>query len=919
LPLHEEVRNPSGGRQDVAGHSPLAKPAMRAAVANIFLVVLAGLALFSSRQQYEQQALLTTQNLAQSLEVAVSGVLDKISMGVTAVAQEAERQLAAGGLRDAAINEYIDRQKELVPEIGAIRVVDANGDLRYGNALAASRATNVADREYFIRARESRNNEAIVSRPIVSRQTGSWVIVVARAIHRPDGKFAGLVSAVLPLDYFTRLFAPFDVGSKGLISIRDLDFGIIARKPEHEGVGRSVGNRTVSSNTVEYVRAHPDSGSYQTVVTLDGIDRRLSYRRTPRWPFIIFVGQATDDYLAPWHREVAVLSSLAALFALLSVLSTRSSYRTRRAELAAIDELRRSKEEVERSETRFRGLYDSTGDAVALLGPHGFIDCNFAALELFGVTSKEDLCARHPGDALSPPRQPCGSESRPLAEQKIAEAFAKGKLRFEWLHRRVDTGTVFPAEVLFTSMTLDRAPLIQAVIRDITERKQAEERIHHLAYFDALTKLPNRRLLMDRLSHALFAGARTRQYGLLMILDLDNFKSLNDTRGHDVGDHLLVEVAQRVVACVRQEDTVARLGGDEYVVLAEGLGEDESVVAGHAEQIAAKICRIVSLPNLVPGSGEPYHNTVSIGVTLFRGDAVSMEVLLKQADLALYQAKAAGRNAVRFFNPEMQSAINARAAMEAALRNGLQSREFALFYQPQYDSDGNLTGAEALLRWLPRGGGRPVPPADFIPLAEETGLIIPIGLWVTQTACAQLRAWADDPIARNLQIAVNVSPRQFRQSDFTGQVRTCLQMTGANPARLKLELTESVVLEDIDEVIGRMHELRQLGLTFSLDDFGTGFSSLSYLKRLPLDEVKIDQAFVRDVVSDPNDGAIVRAIVAMSRSLGITVIAEGVETRQQLDFLKNSGCDHYQGYLFGKPAPIEQWAQFLGERVPIAP
>jgi diguanylate cyclase (GGDEF)-like protein len=422
---------------------------------------------------------------------------------------------------------------------------------------------------------------------------------------------------------------------------------------------------------------------------------------------------------------------------------------------------------------------------------------------------------------------------------------------------------------------------------------------------------------MDRLSHAMQAGRRTRQYGLLMILDLDNFKSLNDTRGHDVGDRLLVEVAQRIVACVRQEDTVARLGGDEYVVLSEGLGEDEALVAGYAEQIATKICRMINLPNPASGSGESHHNTASIGVTLFRGDATSMDVLLKQADLALYQAKGAGRNTVRFFNPAMQSAIDTRTALEAALRNGLRLGEFALYYQPQFDDSRRMTGAEALLRWLP-AGGQPIAPADFIPLAEETGLIIPIGLWVMQTACAQLRAWADHPVGRNLKIAVNVSPRQFRQTDFTDQVRTCLEMTGANPARLKLELTESVVLERIEEVIERMRDLQSIGVSFSLDDFGTGFSSLSYLKRLPLDQVKIDQTFVRDVVSDPNDGTIVRAIVAMSHSLGIEVMAEGVETQEQLDFLKQSGCNHYQGFLFGQPLPIDEWDALLSDNALVA-
>lgn len=431
-----------------------------------------------------------------------------------------------------------------------------------------------------------------------------------------------------------------------------------------------------------------------------------------------------------------------------------------------------------------------------------------------------------------------------------------------------------------------------------------------LAFYDSLTGLPNRRLLMDRLGHALVASNRSREFGVLMILDLDNFKILNDTQGHDVGDRLLIEVAQRLVANVRQEDTVSRLGGDEYVVMLEGLGADEASAANQAEVIAEKIRRALNQPYAISKNGQTHNSTPSIGVTLFRGQDLSIDVLLKQADVALYQAKGAGRNAIRFFNPEMQAAIESRSAMEAALRNGLQQGEFQLFYQPQNDQDGRLTGAEGLLRWLPAHQA-PVSPAQFIPLAEETGLIIPLGLWVVQTACAQLRTWAESPRTRDFQIAINVSARQFRQPDFVEQLRDTLERSGANPALLRLELTESIVLENVEEVIDRMRQIKALGVTFSLDGFGTGFSSLAYLKRLPVDQVKIDETFVRDVASDPNDAAIVRAIIAMIRSLGIEVLAKGVETDVQLEFLKDSGCINFQGYLFGKPMSIGEWDRIL--------
>ena len=448
-----------------------------------------------------------------------------------------------------------------------------------------------------------------------------------------------------------------------------------------------------------------------------------------------------------------------------------------------------------------------------------------------------------------------------------------------------------------------------AFVEDITDRRRSEEEIRNLAYFDPLTRLPNRRLMLDRLGHAMTAGNRSREFGALMILDLDHFKSINDTQGHDVGDRMLLEVAQRVTACVRQGDTVSRLGGDEFVILLEALGEAEQVAATNAEKIADKIRLAINLPYQLGGSEAEYFNTTSIGLTLFCGQGDAAETLLKQADLALYQAKGAGRNAVRFFNPAMQLAIETRTTLAGALRRGLDKGEFRLHYQPQVDRDGRLIGAEALIRWLSADQGL-ISPAQFIPLAEESGLILLMGQWVLDTACAQLRVWSKDIHTRDLRLSVNVSARQFHQTDFVKHVRQSLLASGAEPARLKLELTESVVLDNVDVVVSRMRQMNALGVGFALDDFGIGYSSLSYLKRLPLDQVKIDQSFIRDIPGDPNDAAIVRAILAMSHSLGLDVIAEGVETEEQRDFLAQHDCQGYQGYLFSKPLPIEDFEQF---------
>ncbi len=446
---------------------------------------------------------------------------------------------------------------------------------------------------------------------------------------------------------------------------------------------------------------------------------------------------------------------------------------------------------------------------------------------------------------------------------------------------------------------------------DITERKQAEERIRELAFFDQLTLLPNRTLLLDRLKLAMAAGRQNGCYGALLFIDLDNFKTLNDTLGHDVGDVLLRLVAERLSACVPQGNTVARLGGDEFVVVLGELstrhGEASDRVAAVAGAILDALKRSYRFGDIV------HHCTASIGVTLFRGEQDSIDDLMKQADLAMYRSKAVGRNLVQFFDPALALAVKERMALEQDLRQAIDGQQFLLYFQAQVAGADRLVGAEVLLRWLHPLRGM-VSPSTFIPLAEETGLIIPVGQWVLQAACAQLVAWASQPAKAHLMIAVNVSARQFHQANFVGQVQSALQSSGANPRRLKLELTESTLIENLEDVIDKMTTLRADGVSFSLDDFGTGYSSLSYLKRLPLNDLKIDQSFVRDVLIDPNDAAIARTIVTLAHSLGLGVIAEGVETEAQREFLAASGCLAYQGFFFGYPLPLAGFEQRFTSR-----
>ncbi|MBV2134237.1 EAL domain-containing protein [Pseudomonas sp. MAP12] len=450
---------------------------------------------------------------------------------------------------------------------------------------------------------------------------------------------------------------------------------------------------------------------------------------------------------------------------------------------------------------------------------------------------------------------------------------------------------------------------------DVTQRKEAEAKILQLAFYDPLTGLPNRRLLLDRLQQALAASQRNHSGGALLFIDLDNFKTLNDTRGHDTGDLLLQQVAARLIASIRDKDTAARLGGDEFVVMLEDLGQSPQEAASRAEAAGRKLLATLNQRYRLRGHG--YEGSVSIGITLFPTQDSSTDELMKQADLAMYEAKAAGRNALRFFDPQMQAAVTQRAALVSGLREGLRKQQFRLYYQPQVDRDGRLLGFEALLRWQSPQRGL-VSPAEFVPVAEESGLILPLGLWVLESACSQLAAWARQPASAGLSLAVNVSASQFARADFVEQVLEVLARTGANPRRLKLELTESLLVARVEEVIAKMSALKARGVGFSLDDFGTGYSSLAYLRRLPLDQLKIDKSFVRDLLVDPNSAAIAHTIIVLSQTMGLAVIAEGVESASQRDLLASLGCQAYQGYLFGQPLPLEQAEQLLAAQ-PLAP
>jgi diguanylate cyclase (GGDEF)-like protein/PAS domain S-box-containing protein len=553
-------------------------------------------------------------------------------------------------------------------------------------------------------------------------------------------------------------------------------------------------------------------------------------------------------------------------------------------------------------ELRISAAAFSSQNGMLITDPNGVIQrVNPAFTKITGYSAEEVR-------GKTPAMLHAGRQGPMFYQQMWTELEQKGCWQGELWNRRKN-GEIFAEWLTINSIKSEDQVVIHFVgsFNDITENKEAEAKIHQLAYYDLLTGLPNRRLLQDRLNQAIVATARSGMYGALYFIDIDHFKALNDSRGHDMGDLLLVDVAQRLRETVRDKDTVARQGGDEFVVLMEALGDTASEAAVLAEQLGNKLHETLAAPfNL---HGYEYHCKTSIGVGLFHAHD-TVEELFKHADLALYQAKNLGRDRLRFFDPSMQKALELRSLLESDLHKAVSQAQLRLYYQPQVDAAHQVVAVEALLRWQHPLRGL-VPPDEFIPLAEDTGLILPIGRWVLETACAQIKAWESDVLASRLQIAVNVSARQFRQPDFVTQVQRVLTASGITPGRLKLELTESMLLEDVQDTIKKMQAIKSLGVCFSLDDFGTGYSSLSYLAQLPLDQLKIDKSFVRNIPGIKKDETIVRAIITMGLGLNLNVIAEGVEAESQREFLETLGCHEYQGHLFSRPLPLTELEAYL--------
>ncbi|NWN83698.1 MAG: EAL domain-containing protein [Halomonas sp.] len=769
--------------------------------------------------------------------------------------------------------------------IDRINVLDAQGRILASSSSDYSPDRPLGGLPFYHRLLSMSAGEQAVTPLVWSHSTREFRVVHAQRL--ADGR---VISVELEPMAFNQGLTSLSMASGQSTAILDTEAQLITRLPafdEGQDLG-GLGKVISGSLTRRLIDSGKRRDQFRARSALDGEERFYGVLRIGDLPLVTIVGEEVSIALAGWVQRLWLYLAIVVAVVGLGGLLLRHYLRQLRL-----------KEDVRQHEAQLRiaAAAFETHLGMLITDAEGkILRANDTFTRITGYPEEEVL-------GKGPSLLSSGRHDRAFyAEMWRRIARHDGWQGEIWNRRR--NGEVFPEWMTISAVRNAGHELTHyvATISDLTERKAAEREIHQLAFFDSLTGLPNRRLLMDRLQSLQRDSQHGGHFAALIFLDLDNFKQVNDTQGHHSGDLLLRLVTERLSSVIRESDTLARLGGDEFALLLHDLGECPEAAAKEAEEVALKLLSALQAPQLV--GGEQLVVTASLGITLFHDHEVSLDGILQQADTALFQAKAAGRDTLSFFDPDIQARLQARARLESDLRQALPRGELRLHYQPQVTATGEIFGVEALLRWQHPSRGA-VSPGDFIPLAEENRMILPMGSWVLETACRQLADWAADPARQHVIMAVNVSPVQFREADFAEQVLAILDDTGAPAERLKLEVTESLFMEERDAARGKMLHLSERGVRFSLDDFGTGYSSLSYLKRLPLAQLKIDQSFVCDLFEGQASTAIVTSIISLARSLELDVIAEGVETEAQREWLVTHGCTCFQGYLFGRPQPVE--------------
>ena len=844
--------------------------------------------LWSSYRDALVNAETTRRNLAWVLEGHLDATLRRtdtvLNALVRTVPQAAYRSQQAAAYR-REINRELDLRLGNFPEVAALRVWSAAGDLLYTSGGMPSVAQNIAQRESFRTLKGDQAIQRVFSDVVTSQISGQRGFVVAYAVRDAGGEFLGVVGALIDLGYFESVFKSLSLGEGGIVAIRRTDdFKLVMRwPPAPQEVNKPL--RPDHPHRLP-LAAGLQSATVTAAGQADGVVRHFNLQRLQSYPFVVLVGQTPETVLADWNRrlEITLLMGFGLLYLLFWMVGRL--WHSERHRLATDAQIK-----------LLASVFENSGEAILITDAHNRIVEANPAFTLITGYAVDEVRGRNPGLLASGRTTP--EEYRQMWHAINADGFWQGEI---W--DRHCNGHVYPKWLTISTIrdATERVSHYIASFTDITARKAAEERIHYLAHHDPLTRLPNRTHLQGRLEQAIATARRDDGRLAVLFIDMDHFKNINDSLGHHVGDKLLVEVAVRLRESVRDSDVVARLGGDEFVVVLTDIAHD--TVATVAGKLLKNLARSYVIDD------HTLHSTPSIGISLFPVDGTDVETLMKNADTAMYHAKEAGRNTCQFFTAAMNASATERIVLEGQLRRAVEHEEFVLHYQPQIDvATGRPCGVEALVRWQHPERGL-LSPLKFIPIAEETGLIVQLGEWVLDTALGELARWRATGIG-GIRMAVNLSAHQLRDPQLAPRIAALLSLYGLGGNDLELEITESVAMKNPQGTTRLLTQLRELGIELAIDDFGTGYSSLAYLKQLPLDRLKLDRSFVMDIEHDPNDAAISAATISLAHSLGLSVVAEGVETASQFEFLKRLDCDVVQGYFFSRPLPAAEAEAFL--------
>lgn len=870
---------------------------------NLAVISVSVWALRQSRENYLATGEVESRNYVQLLEQDISILLQSLDRMLQTMAVLHPRLAARSS---AQADELVTMQAAQHPDVENLVVLDVGGRVLRASLGVPTGTPSMAVRDYFKLLRDRPEAGLVISQPLLGQISRKWTIVLARAVHDPQGRFDGVVLASVPLERLSRTFLALEFSQRGSFNLFDNDFRIVTRHPALDSEGRSViGQQFGSPPLRNRLASGHAQGTSRARSTTDLTERIYSYRRIPGYPLNVIVGVDADDYLKDWRANAWGLSFLVCLFVLITCGFAWGMHRSWSRQERHLQRLSELIEQLDRETAFNQTIIRSSPFAIYTRDRAGLVTAwNPAAEKLFGWTAAE-IIGR---PLLSVPP----SKERETAELRERVLAGESIIDLEVQRQRSD-GTLFDLSTTLAPLR-DASGAVSgylAIAADISARKAAERQVEFLAYRDVLTGLPNRLLLQDRFGQAVAHAERDQSRVALLFLDLDNFKTINDSLGHAVGDALLQDIARRLAECVRETDTISRQGGDEFLIVLSDLGTAEAITP-----VLLKIRERLQDPFLI--DGHELATSASIGVALYPDDGRDFETLHQKADTAMYRAKDAGRNHYRFFDEQMNIEAVEHLRLKNGLRRALAQDEFELHYQPQIElASGRVVGVEALLRWRHPEDGL-IPPARFIPVAEDSGLIVPIGEWVLAEACRQATAWRAAGLPP-LVMAVNLSAVQFRRGELQQTVLRVLQRSGFDPRLLDLELTESIMIHDAEAVLATVRQLKQQGIRLSIDDFGTGYSSLSYLKRFDVDKLKIDQSFVRDLARNPDDAAIVRAIIQMAASLGLQTLAEGVEDAEALRLLRQFGCHAAQGFYFARPMEAQALADYVLHPVHVAP